>query len=583
MRQLGTYPNQFTFSAIIPTCVIVQFGCEMMQALIFKHGFHSDVYVGTALVDVYAKCGNVEAAVKVFDEMVERNIVTWNSMIVGFLHNKFYDSVVSFFRELVVDFRPDQVSFSSVLSTCANMGGLEFGRGVHGMIVKYGLVNLTYVRNSLMDMYFKCRMFDDAILLFETVDGNNDVVSWNVMMMGCIYNERFEEVINNFRAMRRKSLSLDEVSYSTALNASACLAALNQGTLIHNQAIKTGFVENLCVASSLITMYAKSGSLDDTYQVFQETENNRNVVCWSAMIAACQQHGRVNQAIEFFEAMLRDGIKPDYITFVSVISACNHAGRVTEGYEYFNSMKNVHGINPGREHYACMVDLLGRAGRLGEATKFIESMPIKPDSSIWGSLLGACVNHGNLEMGIEISERLFELEPDNPGNYVLLSNLYSRYGKIDEADKVRQMMGINRVRKEPGCSWIDIKSKTFTFRVHDKSHSRTDEIYEMLRKIEESVKKKGYVAETQFAFNWEGDHHKERSLWHHSEKLALAFGLLTLPDGAPIRIKKNLRTCGDCHTVMKFASEIFDREIIVRDINRFHHFKNGLCSCGDYW
>ncbi|KAK9291415.1 hypothetical protein L1049_019362 [Liquidambar formosana] len=584
MRRTGVYPNQFTFSAILPACAntfIVVHG-EQIHCLVRKHGFDTDIFVGSALVDMYAKCSDMISAERVFDEMPDRNLVSWNSMIVGFLQNKLYDRAVRVFMQVVGDksISPDQVSFSSVLSACANMGSSYFGRQVHGLVVKHGLITLAYVKNSLMDMYCKCGFFEDAVKIFRTI-GDRDVVAWNVMVTGCVQNDNFEEACNYFWAMRSEGISPDEASFSTALHASASLAQLNQGTLIHDQIIKTGFVMNTCVASSLITMYAKCGNLVDAYRVFEEIED-RNVVCWTAMIAACQQHGCADQVIELFEDMLREGIKPDYITFVCVLSACSHTGRVEEGFAYLNSMTKLHDMSPGAEHYACMVDLLGRAGRLDEAKRFVEAMPIKPDSSVWGALLGACRNHGNLEMGRDVAQKLFEIEPDNSGNYVLLSNMYTRCGRLEEANEVRRLMGVNKVRKEPGCSWIDFKNTTFVFTAHDRSHSRTDEIYEMLAKLEELVKKKGYVAETQFAIN-SVEEYKERSLWYHSEKLALAFGLLTLPVGAPIRIKKNLRTCGDCHTVMKFASEIFEREIIVRDINRFHRFADGLCSCRDYW
>ncbi|KAA8545319.1 hypothetical protein F0562_020103 [Nyssa sinensis] len=429
---------------------------EQVHCLICKHGFEFDIFVGSALVDMYAKCFEMRAAGRMFDEMPERNLVSWNSMIVGFLLNKLYDQAVRFFTEV-----------------------------------------------------------------------------------------------------------------------------LGETLITPDQIIKTGFGMNTCVSSSMITMYAKCGSLVDAQRVFQESEYP-NVVSWTAIISACQQHGCANQVIELFENMLEEGIKPDYITLVSVLSACSHTGRVEEGFAYFNSMTTVHSLNPGPEHYACMVDLLGRAGRLNEAKRFAESIPIKPDASVWGALLGACRNHGDLEMGRDVADKLFEIEPNNPGNYVLLCNMYTRNGRLEEANEVRRLMGVNGVRKEPGCSWIDVKNETFVFTAHDRSHSRTKEIYEMLEKIKQLVKKKVYVAATQFAIN-NVEEYKEQSLWYHSEKLALAFGLLTVPAGAPIRIKKNLRTCGDCHTVMKFASEIFNREIIVRYINRFHQFVDGLCSCRDYW
>lgn len=554
-----------------------------MHALIYKHGFLTDTFVATALLDTYAKCSHVFLAEKVFDDMSHRNLVSWNAMIVGFLKNKLYGRAIALFREVLCrhdSLDPDQVTFSSVLSACASVFDLEFGMQVHGNIVKRGLIALVYVNNSLVDMYCKCGSFDQATTLFCAA-GDRDVVTWNVMIMGCVHNEHFEQACGYFHAMKREGIVPDAASYSSLLHASASIAALTQGTLIHNEVLKTGHMKNACVSSSLVTMYGKCGNLFAAYRVFQETDD-RNVVCWTAMIAACHQHGCANEAIELFEEMLKDGVAPEYITFVSVLSACSHTGKVDDGFKYFNSMANIHRIKPGPEHYACMVDLLGRVGRLEEAWNFIESMPIKPDSSVWGALLGACGKYGHVEMGREVAERLFKLEPDNPGNYVLLSNIYTRHGMLDKADEVRRLMGINRVRKETGCSWIDVKNRTFVFTVNDRSHSRTHEIYEMLQKLKELIKKRGYVAETQFATNTvEGS--EEQSLWCHSEKLALAFGLLVLPAGSPVRIKKNLRTCGDCHTVMKFASEVFQREIIVRDINRFHRFTNGSCSCRDYW
>ncbi|KAI4364638.1 hypothetical protein MLD38_020700 [Melastoma candidum] len=425
-------------------------------------------------------------------------------------------------------------------------------------------------------------MIDDALKLFRTIR-NRVAITWNIMMMGYCHNNQYEEACNCFWSMRREGVSPDEASFSSALHAAASLSALHQGVSMHDQVIKHGVAKNSIVLSALVTMYAKCGDLSGAHLVFEEAED-RTVVCWSAMIAAFQQHGHADQVLELFDEMLGKGVRPDHITLVSVLSACSYAGHVDEGYRYFNSMKESYGIDPGYEHYACMVDLFGRAGRLEEAKRFIESMPvsIKPDSSIWGALLGACSNHGNLKMAREVADRLFQLEPSNSGNYVLLSNMYLRKGKQKEADEVRKLMITNGVRKEPGCSWIDVKNKTVVFTSHDTSHPMTDAIYNMVARLEELVKEKGYIPQVQFAVN-DAEGYKERSLWYHSEKLALAFGLLILPNGTPIRIKKNLRTCGDCHAVMKLASEIFKREIIVRDVNRFHRFANGTCSCRDYW
>ncbi|XP_058077532.1 pentatricopeptide repeat-containing protein At2g22070-like [Magnolia sinica] len=585
MRHSGPHPNQFTLSTILPACAqtTVPANGKQIHSIVIKHGFESDIFVGSALIDMYMKCTDLDAGRRVFDEMPQRNLVSWNAVIVGFVQNKVYDKAVRVFCELLREHSAgaaDQVSFSSILSMCAHVGGLSFGRQVHAQVVKLGLKSLAYVRNSMVDMYSKCGCFEDALKLFSGSQ-DRDTVTWNVIAMGWVQNDCFEEACNCFWVMRREGISPDEASFSTALHAATGLAALDQGTSIHDQIIKIGFIRNLCVGSSLITMYAKCGSLAEAYRVFEEIKD-RNVVSWTAMIAACQQHGCGDRVITLFEEMLAAGIEPDYITFVSVLSACSHNGLIEEGFRYFDSMSKVHGMRPRPEHYACMVDILGRAGRLDEAKRFIESMPVEPDATAWGALLGACRNYGNLEMGREVAERLFAIEPDNPGNYILLSNIYTSYRMLEEAEDVRRLMGVNRVRKETGCSWIDIQNTTYVFTVHDKSHSRTHEIYAMLDKLAELVKMNGYVAETQFAINSAGEY-KEKSLWYHSEKLALAFGLISMPVGAPIRIKKNLRTCGDCHTVMKLVSEIFAREIVVRDINRFHQFTNGSCSCGDYW
>ncbi|XP_051132634.1 pentatricopeptide repeat-containing protein At2g22070-like [Andrographis paniculata] len=581
MRERGIFPNHFTFSAVLPACGDLALG-KQMHSLIFKHGIETDVFVSSALADMYAKSGEMIGARKVFDEMPHRNLVSWNSMIVGSLRNGIFNEAIEFFTRMINEDAvvPDQVSFSSVLSACANVCGLAFGRQVHGRIFKHGLDKLLYVKNSLMDMYCKCGSFDDAEKLFVITE-ERDVVTWNIMMTEFVQNGNLEDACNCFWAMRRESVVPDAQSYSTVLHAAAGIGMLDQGTLIHNQIIKSGLGGNLYVSSSLITMYGKCGSLVDARRAFSENHEH-NVISWTSMISACQQHGCANEVIELFEDMLRASVEPDYITFVSVLSACGHTGRVNDGFSYFNLMSQRFKIDPGLEHYACMVDMLGRADCLHDAKRFVETMPIEPDISVWGALLGACRKYGNLELGRKVAERLFQMEPDNPGNYVLLYNMYVRGGKLEEANEVRRLMGFRRVRKEPGCSWIDVKNTTHVFKARDRSHSMTNEIYKMLEKLEELVKQKGYVPKLQRSSN-DLDEDEEKNLWYHSERLALAFGLLIVPVGAPIRIKKNLRTCDDCHVVMKYASAIYKRDIIIRDINRFHHFADGSCSCGEYW
>jgi hypothetical protein len=247
-------------------------------------------------------------------------------------------------------------------------------------------------------------------------------------------------------------------------------------------------------------------------------------------------------------------------------------------------MSREYHLTPRLEHYCCIVDLLGRAGGLGEAQSFIQKMPIKPDAAIWGSLLGACRIYINIEIGEYAAERLFELEPENAAHYVLLSNMYAAAGRWDDIEIVRKMMKDRRVKKKPpGCSWIEVNNNVYTFHVGQRSNPQMQKIYEALERLAAELKEAGYVPDTRFALHDVEEEQKEFALCHHSEKLAIAFGLINTSPGTTIRIVKNLRVCGDCHSATKFISKIVAREIVVRDANRFHQFKDGCCSCGDYW
>jgi pentatricopeptide repeat protein len=281
--------------------------------------------------------------------------------------------------------------------------------------------------------------------------------------------------------------------------------------------------------------------------------------------------------------MEAEGIEMDGVTFLSVIMGCTHAGLVEEGQQYFGSMVRDYGITPTMQHYACMVDLYSRAGKLDETMSLIEGMPFPAGPMVWRTLLGACKVHKNVELGKLAAEKLLSLEPLDSATYVLLSNIYSAAGKWKEKDEVRKLMDTKKVKKEAGCSWIQIKNKVHSFIASDKSHPLSEQIYAKLRAMTAKLKQEGYCPDTSFALHEVAEEQKEAMLVMHSERLALAFGLIATPPGAPLHIFKNLRVCGDCHTVIKMVSEIEDREIVMRDCSRFHHFNSGVCSCGDFW
>lgn len=308
-----------------------------------------------------------------------------------------------------------------------------------------------------------------------------------------------------------------------------------------------------------------------------------DLVSWNALVAALGQHGYGVEAVELFEQMLHENITPDRISFLTVISACSHAGLVEKGRHYFNIMHSVYKIKPGEDHYARLIDLLSRVGRLLEAKEVIQNMPYKPGAPIWEALLAGCRTHKNVDLGVEAAEKLFELTPQHDGTYILLANTFAAAGRWDEAAKVRKLMRDQGVKKEPGCSWIKVENTVHVFLVGDTAHPEIQVVYNYLEELRLKMRKMGYVPDTQYVLHDMETEQKEYALSTHSEKLAVVFGILKLPRGATIRVFKNLRICGDCHSALKFMSKVEAREIIVRDGNRFHHFRDGECSCGNYW
>ncbi|KAG0537375.1 hypothetical protein BDA96_03G143800 [Sorghum bicolor] len=456
-RQLR--PSPHVISAVLAACAGLQPLCgRQVHACAAKVVPPGDVFVYTGMVDAYAKVGDMESSRKVFDEMPSRGAASWNALLVGYARNKMCLETMSVFRALAAQGREvslDQVSVSSVLSACTVAGALDFGRQVHACAAKVGLeLSAVCVSNALLDMYTRCGCSRESLALLNAV-GCRDVVTWNIIIRGCIHDNRFMEACVLFRSMVRTGTLPDDVAFATVLQASACMSAWAIGASMHASVVKTGFLDSDGVASSLITMYSKCGCLDDAHQAFVGAKDHLHVLSWTAMITALQQHGHGMQAIDVFENMLENGIPPDHITFVSVLSSCSHSGLVEQGRKYFDSMTQVHRITSWNEHYACMVDMFGRAGLLTEAKRFINQMRPKPDASVLGALLSACINCRDLEMAKEVANKLFVIEPGNTGNYVLLANIYASHGRLEEAKEVRRWMMFQELRKEKGCSLIN--------------------------------------------------------------------------------------------------------------------------------
>ncbi|KAK8451969.1 hypothetical protein SEVIR_5G032200v4 [Setaria viridis] len=460
----GLLPSPHLVSAVLAACAGLPTICgRQVHACATKFVPPRDVFVYTGLVDVYAKAGDMAASRKVFDEMPSRGAASWNALLVGYARNKMCLKALSVFRELAGQGREvplDQVSVSGVLSACSWAGNVDFGRQVHACAAKVGLeLGAVCVSNGLLDMYTRCGCSREALVLFDAMD-HRDVITWNIVICACIHESHFKEACMLFQSMVRDGVVPDDVSFATVLQASACMLSWALGASIHASVIKTGFLDSDGIASSLITMYSKCGSLDDALRAFQLAKDRLCVMSWTAMITALQQNGHGVQAVGMFEKMLENCIPPDHITFVSVLSSCSHSGLIEQGRRYFNSMTQVHNITPSTEHYACMVDMFGRAGLLSEAKQLIDQMNVKPDASVLGALLSACMNCRDLEIGEEVAKKLFVIEPGNSGNYVLLANIYASHGRLEEAKEVRRWMMFQELRKEKGRSLVNSKNQT---------------------------------------------------------------------------------------------------------------------------
>eukprot|EP01018_Ginkgo_biloba_P024476 Gb_03693 [translate_table: standard] len=582
----GVYapPNEFTFASVLRVCVnlpAIEQG-KQLHAHIMKSGFESDVIVGSILVDMYAKWMSVHEARKMFDRVLQRDVVSWTTMIAGYAQAGQAKEALKLYLQMQLEgTKPNEFTFTSVLGACASGLALEEGKQFHAHLIKSGFESSVFAENALVDTYTKCKSVEDARKVFDKMH-KRDPISWTTMVVGYAQNSLVNESLQLFCHMQWEGMKPDQFTFASLISACAGITAIEQGKQFHAIVIKTGFEWDVFVENALVDMYSKCGSIETARTVFDKIFK-RDVISWTAMIVGYAQHGLAKKAIQLFEQMQQEGMKPNHITFVGVLFACSHAGLIDKGRYYFESMSRDHGITPRLEHYVCMVDLLGRVGHLDEAEKFIKEMPLEPGVLVWQTLLGACKIHGNIELGKWAAARVMDLEPQDSAAYVLMSNMYATAGRWDDAAKVRNMMKDRGVKKEPARSWIEVKNKIHTFVVGDEVHPQRGEIYSTLEKLIAQAKEAGYVPNLNFVLQDLEQDQKEHSLYHHSEKLAIAFGLISMPPKTPIRIIKNLRVCGDCHEAAKFISKVVEREIVVRDVNRFHHFKDGLCSCHDYW
>ncbi|XP_031126396.1 putative pentatricopeptide repeat-containing protein At5g52630 [Ipomoea triloba] len=552
-----------------------------LHAHIIKSGISAVPLVCHHLINFYSKLQCPVESTVVFREAPVKSPTTWSSVISSLAQNEAPCLALRYFREMIrFGVRPDDHTFPCATKSSAMLSDYNVGGMVHCFSVKTGFDSDVFVGSSLVDMYAKCGKIDVARKVFDEMPERN-VVSWSGMICGYALIGENDEALRLFKEAVVEDLDVNDFTYSSVIRVCGSSTLLELGKQIHGLCLKTSYDSSSFVGSSLISLYSKCGLVEGAYQVFDEVPV-KNLGMWNAMCIACAQHGHTKKVFDLFTQIERAGLKPNFITFLCVLYACSHAGLVQEGKHYFGLMKD-YGIEPGDQHYASFVDCLGRAGKLQEALKVVEEMPMQPTESVWGALLIGCRIHRNTELAAYVADRVFELGLVSPGLHVLLSNTYAAAGRYEDAAKARKMLREQGVRKETGLSWVEEGNRVHTFATGDRRHAKYKEIYQKLEELGDEMERAGYVADTNFVLQQVGDQERSEAIRYHSERIAIAFALITFPPERPIRVMKNLRVCGDCHNAIKFMSKCTGRIIIVRDNNRFHRFENGKCTCGDYW
>nr|CAD1830821.1 unnamed protein product [Ananas comosus var. bracteatus] len=612
--------NNFTFTFLVNACAKlpspdVGFG---VHCHVVKCGFHSDTYVMNSLMHLYSSFGDMPCARKVFDACSQRDAVSFNTMMDGYAKAGEAVNGLSVFKQMLdSDSKPDSSTFASVLSLCSELGDARTGKMVH--LLAYKTIGSdkfsNYIVTALVDMYSRCGMMRLANQAFRMMGDSADVkawsslvsgyarcgdigtarklfsempqkdlIAWTALISGCARSGKYREALEIFMEMEKEGLRPDEVTMVTVLSACAQLGALDLGKKLHGYVEDDGLLNrNPRIITAIVDIYAKCGCIQEALDIFYKVDYRlKTVELFNAIISGLAQHGLGEKAIAVFGEMESLGFVPDEITFVGVLCACSHSGLVSEGTKLFDSMVK-YGLKPQIEHYGCMVDLFGQVGLLNEARSFIEKMPIKANSVIWSALLRSCRIHRNAEIGELAKEQLLQLNRNYKERDFLLSDLFSDVKRRDYAQKLRDIINYRHNGRRTGYSYVEWDGTVHQFSANMNSHPQAKEISIMLEEISRRLSFTGYDTVTEQILYNVGKDKKGSLVPYHSEKVALAFGLINLGAEEPVKIVTNLRMCSDCHSSFKLLSKIFNREITVRDGIRFHEIKHGLCSCEDNW
>lgn len=598
MRRAGVPANNYTYPFVLKACAstaAVAAG-RSVHGEMLKTGFAADAYAAAALLDMYAKGGEIADGRNVFDGMLKRDLVSWTAMITACEQSEEPEAALLLFQRMLEDegLAADRVAAISVASAIAQLGdaaAASAARSLHGHALRRGFLEDVSVGNAVLGMHAKCGELALARRLFDTM-AERDGISWNSMLSGYAQNGRAGEAMALFDEMLAAGEEPNPVTLLVAASACAQLGSLRLARRLHRVVVLLlggGVEASAELQSAIMDMYAKCGDLESAAAVFRRSlaaGRGGDVNYWNVMISGFGLHGRGEEALRLFRRMTGgEGVSPDHITLTSLLSACSHAGLVEEGKQIFQEMSEKLAMVPMVKHYACVVDMLGRAGRLEEARDLIAAMPAPPNDAVWGALLGACRIHGNRELAEFAAGNLLQLEPDHSGYYILMSNVYAASTLWPEAGKLRDLMRRRGLKKPAAFSVIEIGREMHGFYTADQGHPERAAIYRKAAALAAEMAAAGYQPDTSCVLHDVEEEDKKTLLTLHSEKLAVAYGLMRLGAAAAavIRVTMNLRICRDCHSAFRALSLAKGRTIVVRDANRFHHFAGGACSCKDYW
>nr|XP_043634890.1 pentatricopeptide repeat-containing protein At5g03800 isoform X2 [Erigeron canadensis] len=613
---LGFEVDGFTVSTVLSGCT--ERGGVMdgraVHARVIKFGLDDDLSVGNALIGFYSKHGNVkdvvrlfdrmavkdvitwtqmisvymdsglvEMAVDVFEKMPERNCVSYNALLHGFCQNGFSSRALCMFCRMVEDgVELDDFSLTIVINACGFFADKSTSEMIHGFVLKCGFGSNDRIESALLDMCTKCGRMSDAEEMFHSQSlTQNSSIIWTSMICGYARNGLpYEALEMFFKGQAENSLFIDEIVSTTVLGVCATLGFDKIGEQIHSSALKLDLFYDIKVGNALIGMYSKCGNMIAAIKAFNNMKQ-RDVVSWNSLMAGYIFHKQGDSALDLWESMKWENIKPDSITTLLIISAYTHtaSNMVSECYTFFQSMETTYGIEPDSNHYTSLVSVFGKWGLLEEAEDIIKKMPYEPSPFVWRALLDSSRTHMNTVIGKKAAKEILAKKPNDPSTYILVSNLYSASGRWHCSETTREEMREKGFQKRPGKSWIIHDNKVHSFYARDKSHTQSKDIYSGLDILVLECLKIGYMPDTSFVLHEVEEHQKRDFLYYHSAKLAVTYGLLMNKGRMPVRVMKNILLCGDCHAFFKYVSIVTKREIQVRDASGFHCFVNGECTC----